>query len=488
MNFLADRGLHDIHQERWNIYGQFTYISSWKRGFNAPYTNLNGSNNSLIPQAERSFTGSFTLFFGVHLWPGGEAYLVPEVISSRPLSQLRGIGASIQNFELQKTGSETPQLYRSRLFLRQTFGFGGDRVEKPSDPMQVATVVDSRRLVITAGSFTVLDVFDRNSITWDPRQTFVNMAFMTHSSWDFPSDARGYAYGATAELYWDDWALRVGRITPPLLPNQLETDFRIYKYYGDQLELEHDHTLFKQTGAVRLLGFRNHVRSGRFDDAVLAYQADRTKNAAACTDFNYGSTNPTAPDFCWVRKPNVKIGIGINLEQHILDDVGVFLRAMYADGQSEVYAYDPADRSLNFGAVAKGSTWRRPFDVTGVGYGLGWISAAHARYLKMGGVDGFVGDGTINRGAETVIEYFYSVNLFKALWFTGDIQYITNPGFNKDRGPVTIYGARAHAEFLSPPPTHSCASEFVPGRRCNCAVGQLFRPSTKYNRSQGFCR
>ena len=72
MNLLSRHGLHDVHDESWNVYGQFTYISSWKGAFNAPYTNANGSINSLVPDSERSFTGSFTLFFGVRLWPGGD--------------------------------------------------------------------------------------------------------------------------------------------------------------------------------------------------------------------------------------------------------------------------------------------------------------------------------------------------------------------------------------------------------------------------------
>ena len=127
MNLLAHAGLHDITDERWNAYGQFTYISSWKLPFSAPYTNANGSINSLVPDRERSFTGSFTVFVGLRLWPGAEAYAAPEIISERALSQLRGIGGSIQNFELQKTGGETPQLYRSRTFLRQTIALGALR-------------------------------------------------------------------------------------------------------------------------------------------------------------------------------------------------------------------------------------------------------------------------------------------------------------------------------------------------------------------------
>ena len=102
---------------------------------------------------------------------------------------------------------------------------------------------------------------------------------------------------------------------------------------------------------------------------------------------------------------------------------------------------------MNFGASAKGSLWHRPFDVTGIGYGMAWISRVHGDYLRMGGVDGFVGDGDLNQAPETVVEAFYSVNLLKAMWLTGDYQHITNPGFNADRGTVNIFGARVHAEF-----------------------------------------
>lgn len=448
MNLMSDHDLHDFKNETWNLYGQFTYISSWKLPFSAPYTNANGSINSLVPDAERSYTGTFTLFFGVKLWPGAEAYLVPEVIQERPLSELRGIGGSIQNFELQKAGAETPQIYRSRTYIRQTIGFGGDRVDKTSDPMQLAAVADKRRLVLSAGNFTILDIFDRNSVTWDPRQTFFNMAFMTYSSWDFPSDARGYSWGGTAELYWDDWAWRIGRITPPQNPNQLPVDFRIWKFYGDQTEFEHDHVLLGKPGAVRLLGYRNQVHTGRFDDAIAAYQSDPAAyNATTCTSFNYNSGNATAPDLCWARKTNVKLGIGLNLEQYVTNDIGIFFRGMYSDGNTEVDAYNPADRSIAFGSVAKGSAWHRPFDVAGVGFGMSWISDEHARYLSMGGVDGFIGDGHLRQAAEGVVEGFYSVNLLKAIWFSADYQFMWNPGFNADRGPVNILGGRIHAEF-----------------------------------------
>jgi hypothetical protein len=450
MNVLTHRGLHDSDDESWNAYGQFTYIGSYKPAFHALYTNLNGSDNSLLPGAEGSFTGTFTLFLGLRLWEGGQAYLVPEVISERPFSQLRGIGGAIQNFELQKTGSQTPQLYRAQTYLRQIVDLGGERVVRESEPQQLGTVVDSRRMVLTAGNFTILDMFDRNGISGDSRRNFLNMAFMTHASWDFPSDARGYSWGGTAELFWDDWALRFGRITPPQEPNQLATDFRIWQFYGDQAELEHDHKLFGQDGAVRVLGYRNQVDTGRFADAIAAFEANPADNAAACSShgyFNYNSTNASAPDLCYVRRANVKAGAGINLEQHVTADTGVFLRAMYSDGQTEVDAFNSADRSFSVGAVAGGSAWHRHFDVAGVGYGMSWISRVHAQYLAMGGVDGFIGDGTLRQAGEGVVDVFYSVNFLKAIWLTADYQHLWHPGYNADRGPVEILSGRVHAEF-----------------------------------------
>jgi hypothetical protein len=447
MQLLTDDGLHDIENESWNAYGQYTYISSWKPSFPAAYTNLNGSINSLLPAAEQSFTGTATLYLGVRLWKGAEGYLVPEVISEHPFSQLRGLAGGIQNFELQKGGTETPQIYHSRLFVKQTFGFGGKRVKQESSPMQLGTTYDSRRLVLVAGNFSILDFFDKNAFDIDPRQGFLSLGFLTYAAWDFASDARGYSYGAVAELDWDNWAVRYGRITPPKNPNQLPVDFRLFKYYGDQIELEHKHTIFGKEGTVRVLGYRNHEDIGRFADAIAAFEANPQENATTCPGFNYGSNNANAPDLCWARKPNVKVGIGGFFEQYVAKDIGVFSRGMYSDGKTEVDAYTSADRSASVGMLAKGSLWHRPGDVTGVGLNFGWISKVHAEYLSMGGVDGFVGDGAIRPGAETSFDTFYSVAVRRWLWLTGDYQHIVNPGFNQDRGPVNVFTLRVHGEL-----------------------------------------
>ncbi len=195
MNVLAKKGWHDLKDERWSAYGQFTYISSWKGAFPALYTNLNGSPNSLLPESERSFSGTATLYLGLKTWNGGEIYYAPDMISTRPLSDLKGLGGAIHNFELQKGGSEVPIYFTSRLFFKQTWGFGGDRIQLDSDPMQLGTTVDSRRLVVRVGKFSVLDFFDKNSYSGDLRRQFFNMGFMTYAAYDFAADSRGYTWG-----------------------------------------------------------------------------------------------------------------------------------------------------------------------------------------------------------------------------------------------------------------------------------------------------
>jgi carbohydrate-selective porin OprB len=112
-----------------------------------------------------------------------------------------------------------------------------------------------------------------------------------------------------------------------------------------------------------------------------------------------------------------------------------------------VYSFTSTDRSLSFGVLSKGTPWKRPNDSAGAAFGLGAISDAHAAYLNKGGIDGFIGDGKINRATESVLELFYSLNVLPPLWLSADFQHVTHPAYNADRGPVEIVSGRLHAEF-----------------------------------------
>ena len=55
--------------------------------------------------------------------------------------------------------------------------------------------------------------------------------------------------------------------------------------------------------------------------------------------------------------------------------------------------------------------------------------------------------GTLNYRPERVLEAYYAYGLDKRTALTFDYQFIVNPGYNADRGPVSIYALRFHSEF-----------------------------------------
>ena len=433
--------------ERWNAFGQATVVGQKQWAFHAPYTNLNGANNSLLPERARSWSWTVTGYVGLALGRSTALYFAPEAVAQLPLSGLHGLGGAIQNAELQKTSGTSPTYYRSRLYLRHTENLGGTSSALESGPLQLAQSVDSRRLVITAGNLSVVDIFDRNRYVGDGRRQLMNMAFLTYAAYDYAADARGFSWGLAAEYYHDDWVLRVGRFLGPAQPNGLQLDRRFFRRYADQIEVEHAHVWAGQPGRVRVLAYRNHQWMGGFADAIAAQEGDPSLNAANCTGYNYGSTNASAPDLCHVRRVRTKMGLGVSLEQALGDEAGVFAKLMVSDGRSEVVSFNSADRSLALGWSTGGARWQRPADTVGVGYAINWISGAHAQLLRRGGVDNFIGDGALRAGREQVFETFYSAALIRGLWLSLDLQYIRNPAYNADRGPVRVAGLRMHAEF-----------------------------------------
>ena len=68
-------------------------------------------------------------------------------------------------------------------------------------------------------------------------------------------------------------------------------------------------------------------------------------------------------------------------------------------------------------------------------------------FLAAGGISYFLGDGGLNYRPETIVETFYSAQVWKGAWLTTNYQRIANPGYNADRGPVSFYTLRYHAEW-----------------------------------------
>jgi hypothetical protein len=405
---------------------QATYVWQGKPPFSAAYSGP----HSLSPDREKSYSFTATAALGIRFWSGAEFYFDPELAQGVPLSGLTGLGG-FTNGEIARTSGPNPTLYVARVFIRQTWGLGGGGEQLQSDANQLASTVDRHRIVLTVGNLSVLDVFDDNALSHDPRIQFLNWALMTHGAYDFAADARGYSWGFALEYFFDDWVARFGRFMQPREPNQLTLDPAIFKHYGDQIEVERAHTLADKPGKLRLLAFRNRAVMSRYQDAI-----------------DLATQTAGAPDLNAVRfTEQIKYGFGINLEQSLSNSAGIFARASWSDGATETYAFTEIDRSVSGGLLLRGGGWGRAADSIGIAAARNGISAAHRTYLAAGGLGFFLGDGALHYRPEDILETFYSFKLARELWVSADFQRIFNPGYNADRGPVNVISTRLHYGF-----------------------------------------
>jgi high affinity Mn2+ porin len=148
-----------------------------------------------------------------------------------------------------------------------------------------------------------------------------------------------------------------------------------------------------------------------------------------------------------VRKYQSRGGLSVNLEQEVTSELGVFARAGFANGDVEPFDYADIDRTAAAGLALKGKQWGRPDDTFGLAGIINGISAVHERFLNDGGLGILVGDGKLpHPGLEQILETYYAFPLF-ATTVTFDYQFIVNPAYNRDRGPVSVIGARLQMGF-----------------------------------------
>jgi hypothetical protein len=417
-----------------SAHAQTTFNWQYHPAYSATYSGP----NSMVTGPESMYTFTATAFLGMRPWANGEFFYNTEMAEGVPFStDLVGLGG-FTNGEITRAGGTSPSEYRQRLFLRQTWNNGGGGEQVDDEANQFAGFIDKNRFVLTLGNFSTLDVFDPNTYAKDPRTQFMNWGNWTYAAWDYAADARGYGWGFAAEWYQNDWVLRFGRMSGPKQPNLLPDDFALDKHYGDQIEIEHAHILNARPGKVRVLAFHDRAIMASFNDALNWLNSHpEMKSQISGPDALYAVRN----------SENDKYGIGINVEQEIYDNIGYFLRAMVADGHTETYAFTEVDDSFSTGVSIKGNLWQRNDDSAGVSLMQNYLSNDRRRYLEAGGISYFIGDGMLNYRPETIFEGYYSIGLFKSGWLTPDYQFILNPAYNSDRGPIHVLAFRFHAEI-----------------------------------------
>ena len=179
---------------------QFTNVAQWHSRFRSPYS---GANSLQFDQSARETT-DITLYAGWRIAPATELWFNPEFDQGFGLSDTLGL-AGFSSGEAYKVGASQPYPRLQRAFVRHTIPLGGgsDKVDSGTNQFAIATTAD--RLVLTAGKFSVVDIFDTNTYAHDPRADFLNWAVIDAGPFDYAADPWGYTFGAAAEWTHGAW-------------------------------------------------------------------------------------------------------------------------------------------------------------------------------------------------------------------------------------------------------------------------------------------
>ena len=384
---------------------------------------------SLQNLPERRVSLTTTLFFGLRLQKNTVLYFNPEIAGGRGFSGVNGL-ANSSNGELPRVASATPKPYIARLYVSHDFSFGDEMESFEGEENQLAGRRPMKRYTITVGRFTVTDFFDNNRYSHDPRTQFMGWGVMYNGAWDYAADVRGYTWGWVHEFHTRKWSLRYASAAMPREANGLRFDRRLFRNRGDMFEVEYRYTVKTHAGAIRFLNYENRANAGNY--------------AAAIRQAEQGGDIPDVT--ATRRNGTLKYGFGLNLEQELTKEIGVFGRLGWNDGKTESFAFTAIDRLATAGISITGQRWRRPFDTVATEFTASGISGVHALYLARGGSDFLIGDGRLRYGPEYISETYYSARLFPGFFASFDLQHVSNPAYNQDRGPVWIPSIRLHVD------------------------------------------
>ena len=407
----------------WAWHVQSTVTGQETNRFTSPYAGA----NSLVPEPGGAETFDLTGYLGYRPWKGGELWVNPEIDQGFGLSNTLGL-AGFSSGEAYKIGKTNPYLRLQRLFLRQTFCLGGDQSDVDPDLNVFGGKQAADRVVVTVGKFGVTDIFDGSVSAHDPRHDFLNWSVIDTGSFDYAADAWGYTAGAAVELYKGPYAVRLGLFDMSNVPNSTHLD-SFHQVQG-VAELEDRFKLNGHDGAVRLTGFVSRARMASFNETLTATPAGQAPDTAA--DRHYRS----------------RAGVAVSGDLGLSDTVSAFVRAGVSDGHFETYEFTDIDSTVAGGLSFNGKAWRRDGDTIGLALVRNDISSSHAAYLAAGGMGPLVGDGQLpHKAQEHILEAYYSLAVIKTFTVTADYQYVRNPAYNADRGPVSIIGLRLHAQY-----------------------------------------
>jgi hypothetical protein len=279
----------------------------------------------------------------------------------------------------------------------------------------------------------MVDFFDVNSVGSDSHLQFMNWAVDQNGAYDFAADTRGYTWGGILEYQQPQWGVRFSEALMPSIANGMHEVWDLRRARAENYEFElHRGLLPRRRGEIRLLGYTNYANMGIYRMAIQRY-LEKLDQTPDITDHPEQTTR--------------KYGFGANVEQELTRDVTIFARFGWNNGKTESYAFTEIDQTCAGGLGMSGRRWKRRYDRAGIAFASNALSSDHRQYLALGGKGFILGDGALNYGREKILESYYTMQLWRGLYVSPGIQFITNPGYNRDRGPVTIPTLRLHLEL-----------------------------------------
>jgi hypothetical protein len=419
-----------LRLNKWTEHFQLTVISQDHLKFRADYS----GKNSLSNKAEWGATSiTSTLFLGRKLWKGGAFYFNPEISGGKGLSFSQGVAGAL-NGETYRVGNPQPELSVARVYFQQYFPVGNSGYEIIEDDInQLQEKVPESRITISAGKFAISDFYDNNQYSHDPRTQFMNWSLMSDGAWDYPANTKGYTYGIVAEFTKPGWSIKLSSVAVPAIANAPKMEYNLSGAHSETIEGVKKIHINKRPGKLRLLISNTYSRAPSYSAGLIAISSN---NSFLLNVISGDTENNTYG--------GKKLEIGFSGDQELSNDMGFFMRAGWNDGKYVSWAFTEIDQTISAGISIKGTKWKRPDDMIGIAAVVNGISAGHRKFLEAGGYGFIIGDGKLNYGHEGIIEAYYNAFLSKFLWLTFDYQFVNNPAYNKDRGPVNVFALRGH--------------------------------------------
>jgi carbohydrate-selective porin OprB len=290
-----------------------------------------------------------------------------------------------------------------------------------------------RRIDFRIGKFTLPDFFDVNEVGSDSHLQFMNWTVDNNGAWDYAADTRGYTTGGMVEYDDRAWSFRYGIFAMPVVANGIDLDWAFSRSNGQNGEFElRRGWMPRREGVTRILFYGNHAHMGTYREANDAYLEGIDSTPTITAHEHFGA---------------LKYGFGVNTQQSVTENLRVYGRFGWNEGQHESFAYTEVDQTISGGADWSGARWHRPNDKIGLVMVSNAIKSDHQEYLRLGGLGFLLGDGNLNYGRENIVETYYNRHAWRGLFYAVDIQHIDNPGYNRDRGPAWVGSVRTHVDF-----------------------------------------